>query len=87
MICLQESEWKRTAEKLSIDLKAYLARDEFESLNKNMIDSIRELAKKLGRLQKQVDEARLLGDDAAVVKRQLFSCLCCDRPVVMTTKS
>jgi len=74
-------------EKLGVDLKTFLARNDFDSFSENMTGSIRELTKKLSRLQKQVDEVRFLGDDAAAVKRQLFSCLCCDRPVVMATKS
>lgn len=75
----QEQDWQRVLEKINLEMQSKLDRMELDPLKKKLEERWKEIRRQLQEKPPQYD-----CDDAAGIRKQLFHCLSCDRPIDMT---
>ncbi|XP_077315443.1 glutamine-rich protein 2 isoform X2 [Lithobates pipiens] len=74
----QEQDWQRVLEKINLEMQRKLDRMELDPLKNKLEERWKEIRRQLQEKPPQYN-----ADDAAGIRKQLFHCLSCDRPIDM----
>ncbi|CAI9579051.1 unnamed protein product [Staurois parvus] len=74
----QEQDWLRMLEKINLEMQSKLDRMELDPLKNKLEERWKEIRRQLQEKTPQYES-----DDAAGIRKQLFHCLSCDRPIDM----
>ncbi|XP_072259964.1 glutamine-rich protein 2 [Pyxicephalus adspersus] len=74
----QEQDWQKVLEKINLEMQSKLDRMELDPLKNKLEERWKEIRRQLQEKPPQYES-----DDAAGIRRQLFHCLSCDRPLDM----